>query len=468
MKKVLIVLTSFVFILSACGNKDSKSSDNVITIALKDESPTNETTAKYFETLEKQFNEEYGYDVKLELVEMPAGSYADSLNLKITSGEIPDLMYFQGGDVAMVEQDVLLDLTSYVDESKYLKDAMQEHSKARLENYPYLVYLRPVSNGVPVISTELANSLSSYSALSADPSIDNYKALFTEINSKGYESGITSAGSLQELDKIFNSAFGINSTWVEQDGELVNSYITEETKNKLAFYQELYNAKMLDNAYLTTEWDVKEDKFYSGKTGVIVGSSPAIINIYNTKLENVSGSELQILPPASSSLGSTYSAIDNSKESRGFAISSQSKLQKETFDLLDFLASPKGQTLDRLGLEGVHYNVEGDTAVFTEKHSEWFAKFFEVQNTELEYKLEDNLLSATEQSTIDMMDQYYLEDNNVLIPNDLSADLDASTNVYNEFAADVVTGKKSISEFDTFVKEYLNNGGQALADYVNK
>lgn len=469
MKKFLSVLLVFTLFLVACGKDDSSKSDtNVIRIALKDESNTNETTVAYFAELEKLFNEEYGYDVKLELVEMPSGSYAESLNLMINSGDIPDLMYFQGGDVAAVDQGVLTDLTPFIENSKYMEDALYEHNKERLDNYPYLAYIRPVSNGVPVISTQLANSLTTYPALVANPTIDNYKAFFSEIVAKGYASAITAAGSLAELDKIFNSAFGINETWVEEDGTYVNVATTEATKNKLAFYTELYQMGLLDKAFLTNAWDVKEDLFYSNQTGVIVGSSPAVLNIYNTKMENVNGTDITLLPPAKSNLGSSYSAVDTSKESRGFAISTQSSLQQETFDLLDFLCSPKGQTLDRLGLEGVHYNVEDGTAVLTEKHTEWFAKFFEVEGVELTYKLEQPLLSDTQQAAIDIMKEYYESDNTILIPNDLSADLDASVNVYNEFAADVVTGKISINEFDAYVENYLANGGSSIAKYINE
>lgn len=39
------------------------------------------------------------------------------------------------------------------------------------------------------------------------------------------------------------------------------------------------------------------------------------------------------------------------------------------------MAGPEGMKLDKLGIEGVHYNVEGDKIVYTEKFPEWWPRF---------------------------------------------------------------------------------------------
>ena len=36
----------------------------------------------------------------------------------------------------------------------------------------------------------------------------------------------------------------------------------------------------------------------------------------------------------------------------------------------------------------------------------------------------------------------------------------------DEFVLQVITGKKDISEFDTFVEDWLNQGGQEILDEV--
>lgn len=70
---------------------------------------------KYFANLEKALKEDKDLNVKFELVEMPQGNYAEKLNLLLMSGDIPDLIYFQGGDQQIANQDLLEDLTPYIE-----------------------------------------------------------------------------------------------------------------------------------------------------------------------------------------------------------------------------------------------------------------------------------------------------------------------------------------------------------------
>ena len=73
-------------------------------------------------------------------------------------------------------------------------------------------------------------------------------------------------------------------------------------------------------------------------------------------------------------------AIDVSKEARGFAIATTSANKEAAFKLLDFMASPEGQVMDRLGFEGQEFTREGDTIKLTDKISTWYARFMATAN----------------------------------------------------------------------------------------
>ena len=47
----------------------------------------------------------------------PASGYADALGVMLLSGDIPDLIYFQGGDQKMAEQGILEDLTPWIEKT---------------------------------------------------------------------------------------------------------------------------------------------------------------------------------------------------------------------------------------------------------------------------------------------------------------------------------------------------------------
>lgn len=485
MKKLLIVLFALLLALTtACSEKKSSTDEKdnkkegpvTLKVVYKDEGPSNPVAKQYFESLSKALKEDENLDVTFELVEMPQGNYAEKLNLLLLSGEIPDMIYFQGGDLQISQQGLLEDLTPYIEKSKNIKNILEPHNKKRLENYPYLLWIKPLDSKVPVMRKDRFEKLSTSQALLDDPTVDNYYAFFKEMvsnppgGSKKPTYALTAAGDIVEIDFIFKRAFGLTQTWLEKDGKYVYGKVSEKEKAKLEFYQKLYKDGLLDPQYLTKQWDTKEKAFYDGEAGVIVGTNGKIIDIYNGKMTQVNGeqSEVVVLPPAKGE-DQGYASTDITKESRGVAISSQSKHKDTVFAVLDYLASEKGQLLDRIGFEGEHYNVTDSGIELTDKYyAEWYARFWEPSEFKTEKPLNTPLLSEPAQKSRDLANEFYNEDNAFIIPEEYAANWDAMENLYKEYATDIITGKKSISEFDKFVAEWEKAGGKEITEYANK
>jgi putative aldouronate transport system substrate-binding protein len=55
-----------------------------------------------------------------------------------------------------------------------------------------------------------------------------------------------------------------------------------------------------------------------------------------------------------------------------------------------------------------------------------------------------------------------------MIPEEHVSKWDAMENLYKEYATDIITGKRPIDDFDTFVKEWEKAGGKELTEYANK
>ncbi|MCK5200487.1 MAG: extracellular solute-binding protein, partial [Spirochaetales bacterium] len=143
---VLVVMSGLVF---AGGGKEegtaAAAGDEIPTIRIhgKDFSPTEDVNIQFLRKVEAGFEAYSGQKVNLELIKVPDGAYAEKLNLTLMSGDIPDLIYFQGGDEAVSKQGLLVDLTSYVAKSKIMQDVLQEFNKQRIANYPYLLWIAP-------------------------------------------------------------------------------------------------------------------------------------------------------------------------------------------------------------------------------------------------------------------------------------------------------------------------------------
>ena len=457
---------------ASADNTPAPSGDPVtIRTVIKDVSASNPLYAQYFDALEAALLEHEGLNVQFELVELPQGNYAENLNLLLLGGDIPDLIYFQGGDQPIAEQGLLEDLRPYIENSKYLKNIMMEHNIKRIESYPYLLWIKPVTPKVPVVRADWLSGLATGEALMDNPTPDNYYAFFKELVDSGKAKyGITVAGDLAEINFIFNEAFGVTSTWLKKDdGTYEYSLVSQAEKNKLEFYNKLYKEGLFDNEYMTKQWDTKEDAFYKGDAGVIVGTAGKVIDLYEARMKELHGDSagLVVLPPAKG-VSQGFGATDVTKESRGFAISAVSEHKDVVFRILDFLASPEGQTLDRLGFEGQHYNVVDGKAVLTDAFfSEWIASFWEPIELNTTIPVEGALLGATAQESLEMPTKYFKEDNNFAIPEEHVATWDALTNLYKEYAADFITGKKPISDFDKFVEAWYANGGKDITEYAN-
>lgn len=445
------------------------SAQTVIRFVSKDLLSTNPPDVAHIERIEAALKAQ-GTDLDIQIMDLPSSGYADALGTMLLSGDIPDLIYFQGGDAKMADQGILEDLNPWIEQSPNLKAALWPHNVERLKNYPYLLYIYPPRAPQPVIRKDWLDQL----GMAPPTTLEEYEAFFKAIHdadldgdgTPGNTLGVTTAENTNELDSIFNQAFGITGSWMkDESGAWVHARITDAEKAKITWYAKLAAEGLYDKEYVTSKFDVKEDKFYTGKAGVIFGSSAEVIDIYGGKMRQAHPEtpiELALLPIPSGPGGQGLAAVDVSKEARGFAISSVSEHKEEVAKLLDFMASTEGQMLDRMGFEGEEYTKSGDTYTVTDKMSTWYARFFAAANftPPVEWK------SAAAQQSLANIQQYFKPDNAFVWPADYAADLDATENVYRAWVYKFISGEAPMDQWDQFVTEWKAAGGDRLNEYA--
>lgn len=437
-----------------------------IRLASKDLLTTNPPDVAHIERIEAALAER-GTEVKIEIVDLPSSSYADALGVMLLSGNIPDIIYFQGGDAAMADQGILEDLRPWVAQSEFIKDALYPHNAERLEHYPYLLYVYPLRIPQPVMRQDWLDA----TGLGKPQTVDDYVALYTalaegDLDGDGAANtyGLTTADTTNELDAIFNRAFGINATWLKDgEGQWIHSRVSDEEREKLEFYAMLRERGLYDPEYITTNWELKEDKFYTGRAGIVSGSSAEVIDIYGGKMRQVHpGTELTLLSPPQGAAGQGLAAVDVSKEARGFAISSLSENKEAAFAVLDFMASPEGQMMDRMGFEGEHYTLSGGTYEVTPAIATWYARFMVASN----WTPPVSWLSDAAEESLDNLVTYYAPDNVFVWPADYAADLDATESLYRQWVYRFISGEVSFDQWDEYVSAWNAAGGQRLTGYA--
>lgn len=437
-----------------------------IRVVSKDLTTSNPDDVKLMKAYEEALKAK-GTDIHIQVIDLPSSGYADKLSAMLLSGDIPDLIYFQGGDAKMAEQGVLEDWNNWLPKTTYLNDALFPHNVERLKNYPYLLYVYPPRMPQPVIRADWLEK----SGVAAPKTTDDYVTLFKAIkdgdldgNGKADSYGVTTADNTQELDAIFNQAFGVTGTWLKNDaGEWIHARVSAAEKAKIAFYASLREQGLYDPEFITTKWDVKEDKFYSGRAGVIFGSSAEVIDIYGGKMRQAHPDvTLSLLSPPKGPSGQGLMALDVSKEFRGLAIATTSEHKEEVVKLLDFIASPEGQAIERLGFEGEQYTKDGETIKPTDKLATWYARFLVAAN----WQPPVQWLSEAAQQSLKTISADFKPDNAFVWPADYATDIDATENVYRAWVYKFVSGEAKMDQWDQFVSEWNGAGGEKMTEYA--
>jgi len=466
MKRLLLAVIAF---LALSIPVFAQAQPTEIRIIEKDFYPTDKDNLTLVANIEKAFKAKTGIDIKITLINASEDSYADQLNLMLLSGDIPDLIYFQGGDEVAANQGMLTDLRPYVAKSETIQKAMLPFNKKRLQNYPYLLWLAPPRLNVPAIRSDWLQK----SGLKMPVTTDDYYNMLKNFVTHDYDGngkidsmGFTDTGNTDRIDFLFNHAFGLTTTWTKDaSGKFVYSKVTDNEKNKLAFYQKLYKEGILDKDYITTKWDGMEDKLYTAKIGMVVATPGLVTDIYENKMAKAGkGDERLIIGVPAKGIAQGFT-VDVSKESRGWAISASSKHKDLTWKLLEFMATDEGQMLDRLGIEGIHHVTKNGKVTLTDKFASWYPRFHEVVG----WKGPVDLYGKAGRDSLAVAVKYAnVEDINFVMPKDLAPVWDACNNLFKEYSFKIISGEYPLSKFDDFVKAWYAAGGDKVTEYANK
>jgi putative aldouronate transport system substrate-binding protein len=425
-----------------------------------------DTVAGLKQTVEKAMAAQGKYII-LDVLSAPAGNYNTTVPIAFRTGQVtPDVVYFQGGDLPIAQEGMLVDLTSYIAGSTNVKAIMEDHNRAAMGNYPYLLWLSPPRIQVPVIRQDHFQRLRTAQAVINDPTVDNYYAMFKEMKDTGLARWpITTDGGIEKLNTVFNHAFGITATIMRQNGKWVYSQATDQEKNKLEFYAKLYKEGLLDNEYVTKQWDTMEQAFYEGVAGWVAGTAGGVIDIYDNKMFETQKTHLVVLPPAKG-VSQAYKSLDVSKESRGFAINADSKVKDAAWAFMEFMAGPQGRVIDKLGLEGIHYNIVNGRYALTPQYPSWWARVWETFNGLDVSKVDGALMTKAGSDSLAIVKQYYAPDTNVVLPENLIPLKDAMDKLYTQYSTDIIRGVRPITDFAEFVTRWNQAGGDQISAYL--
>ena len=78
------------------------------------------------------------------------------------------------------------------------------------------------------------------------------------------------------------------------------------------------------------------------------------------------------------------------------------------------------------------------------------------------------MLTPAAQESLDLVNSYMVMDKNILIPNEMTPQWDAMTNLYNEYSSDIIRGVRPIDDFEEFVAKWNEAGGDQFASLLQE
>ncbi|CAG7640741.1 Lipoprotein LipO [Paenibacillus solanacearum] len=423
-----------------------------------------------------------GLDYKVEL---SAGQdYYTKLNLKATSGELPDLFQVDYPTfIRLVNEGKLLRLNEWLAQSPHLS-AMIEQSQLDEVTVGGTIYAIPTGKRPEPYNTEnrmgfiVRQDWLDRLGLQAPRSLDElHKVLYAftyddpDGNGKNDTYGYGAAKDHQ-FAGIFG-AFGIYPTfWHERGGKIKKGFVLPEAKEALSLLQTWYMEGLIDPYFLVTESKRRNENIIQSRYGIFQN---AVIEI-----DENSSMLAALQKEAQGAKLSFFTGVTGPGGKSGFpevspfgsvrAISAGVKDPGKLFRMLDWMQDENGGFhLIHYGVEGEDYSYdkEGNRILLKSDYSELYRKGFSnpvrfVNDIDVRW-------------TTDEVKQHLMEAKAHVVTNELWAKVPAELDnpdlediLWKKYFYKIVTGEYPVDRWDEFVRLYYEQGGAMIEQRANE
>lgn len=188
---------------------------------------------------------------------------------------------------------------------------------------------------------------------------------FKEKHPKTYP--LSPGNSASWLNPLYH-AFGCTTDYDIIDGEVTHHYLQPEYKEFLEWAADMRSQGLIDPQFGTNNNNLDRDKFYEGKSGILITNGESHVQWVVNGVERIHGKGTVCVGPApvgTKTIGKEGCGgfSDWGGWWGGFSLSSQCKDKHAVMRFFDYILSPEGNNLFHFGVEGKHYDKVGDEIV---------------------------------------------------------------------------------------------------------
>lgn len=452
----------------------------------------------------KHFEQLSNTDLEISL--LPHETYNESLALLLAGGDLPDILQTKGineAEVApAVDAGVLLPLNDLIEEhapnlmNKVPKESW-ESARVSKDGVIYgIPQENPIRNGtVVMMRKDWLDAVGMEKPTTVEEYIEVFRAFKEQDpNGNGEADEIPFSGREKfSHTHHFFGAYGVQpGAWTWTGEQLIPNFIKPEMKDALAVYRQLYEEKLFDQEVFTQPGQVWDQKITAqGIVGTWAHGAVWPDQWQQRLQQNVPDGAITIAnaPVGPSGKPGGIYAIGSSVSDFIWTIPKDSEDKAvEIIKFFDWYYSDEApKEFFLYGIEGEDYTKEGDTIKYNypvtdveygeeSMHQQWL-KF-----TGPKYHLEDeefikgrNMGDLIMEGIKVSREDGFVDDGMDIpsLPTVKARPELAYSGEWMEFAAKVISGKESVENFDQFVADWMDRGGdkwieEATEWYKNK
>lgn len=449
----------------------------------------NDQTDPVIQELNKKFN------IKIKIITTPYETWIEKYNIYVTSDQVPDLSVTTGPGTAnfndWAKQKKYIDLYELYQQhcpniQKYLsKDIVEAHRmdggklygipKPSLSDTTYAIrqdWLDTLKLQVPQTLDEL------YTVAKA------FKEQDPDGNQKDDTYGLITEDTLSTIDFVFR-VFGCNvppniaENWIPDPanpGKLTSALLAPGMKKAVAYVAKLFKDGILDQEWMLTKSQAYNDKWMTGKVGVMSTSFQQMISFTESKIK--AADPKCVLTNMEGVKGPD--GLNVRPMQKGFymvsSISTKAKDPVKILQFIDFLMTKEGDEMIRYGLEGLTYKREGGKIIWDAEAAKKygmeaghpFRQLMQPTIIVVMPETDPRAAGLAEKAKILYQGPFYPA--STLTPPSLKevATRQGADFVKNQVTAIVTTKGDPEAEWDQFIAKWRSEGGDQLITEINE
>lgn len=325
--------------------------------------------------------------VTVEFQHPAAGQENEQFNLMVADGNLPDVIErgwvnnYPGGPEKAISDGVIIALNDVIDQycpnlKKYLSENPDIDRMVKTDNGTYFAFpfIRGEDGLCYTVGSFIRKDWLDDLGMEVPTTIDEWHDVLVAFKEqKGAVAPLCYDNANFKYSNPFAFAYGVGMSSskfiLDDNGEVVYAPAQEGWKEYLTTMHQWYEEGLIDADIATLTGDQVTAKMTTDQAGASVGWAASRMQLFMTTAQQENPDYLLVpAPQPAAKAGETavYAYKENNFPDVGAAITGSCKNVELAARFLDYGYSEEGHNLFNFGTEGVSYNWEGDTAVYTE------------------------------------------------------------------------------------------------------